>query len=218
MSRNLGAVVSPAIERDELYAACHRAWVAVQDAERVEAVTSEKAEKAREAADRKRLDLGRALIAKKAAAKHGTWGPTLKDLGISEATAWRYMKFAGYEEERAAKSFTNEDVKETAATYRDAGIDNRPRKSEQAQAPALAVIEPESQSPMPWADDLGRLVEGMQRDIKAAFAKAQQIEALCEQHRASVTSPALLTTRSMLAGVKAAVADVLRKMEGSDDE
>lgn len=61
--------------------------------------------------------------------------------------------------------------------------------------------------------DLAQLVEGLQRHVKSAFAYAEKIEALCEEHAASVSSPSLLTTRSMLAAVKATVAGVLAKME-----
>ena len=40
------------------------------------------------------LDCGAALTEAKAAAKHGTWGATLKRVGVSKSTAARWMRLS----------------------------------------------------------------------------------------------------------------------------
>ena len=128
MSRDLGSIVSPAIVRGEAYAACHRAHVAVQDAERKETRTAEQAAAAKQDADRRRLDLGRSLVALKSATKHGAWLPTLADLGIERTTASRYMALAGYvDASNVAQADTCNISPPSVPSYAEAGIDHRPR-------------------------------------------------------------------------------------------
>ena len=63
-----------------------------------------------------------------------------------------------------------------------------------------------------WQEELLRLVEQMQRNIKSAFSKAGHIEAIIAQHGASIASPSLLTSRSMVAAIKATAAALLEEM------
>lgn len=133
--RSIGAQVvelRPAVDVRQAARAVRKAHVALQDAERAESQAAEvHGQKADEAA-RRRLELGRELIlARKAWPARGPnakgWGDFLRDAGIDDATARRYMALAGYAEE---VSLTDDRVSETVPTYREAGIDRRERKAE----------------------------------------------------------------------------------------
>jgi hypothetical protein len=128
-------------------------------------------EGAKVAADQRRLELGKTLIAAHAlwptakAAQGGargpggrTWEQYVEREGLSKATAWRYMKLAGYDE--GDGSFLEADEKrpvDSRKTYADLGMDNRPRgskaeKREPPVAPAAPMVpqapaEPAPQSP-----------------------------------------------------------------------
>ncbi len=88
---------------------------------------------AKEEADRARLELGRALVAKKAATKHGRWLPMLADLGIEERTARRYMDLAGYVDAKSDTAARESDL--PVPTYAEAGIDKRQRAADRPPAP-----------------------------------------------------------------------------------
>ena len=138
--RDVAAIVQPAFDIDRIQREVAAAVIALQDAERVEKAATEKAERSREEAARRRLDLGRMLVeARKAWPSRGPkakgWGEFLLKVGIAERTAQKYMQFAGHVEISAS----NEDEAETVPTYAAAGIDKRPRK----MGPELDLVEPD---------------------------------------------------------------------------
>lgn len=113
----------PAIDVAQMKREVHRAFIALQDAERAEQKTAQSAERAREAAGLRRLEMGRVLIrARKAWPARGPkakgWGEFLRDFGIAEQTARDWMRLAGYVDE---VSTTDESVGEIP-TYAEAGI------------------------------------------------------------------------------------------------
>ena len=75
-----GAAVSIREHQQTAETLAHHAYTrfVMADAERTEAA----------------LDCGSALIEAKAAAKHGTWGATLKRVGVSKSTAARWMRLS----------------------------------------------------------------------------------------------------------------------------
>jgi hypothetical protein len=177
-----------------------------------------------------RLDKGRILVeAREAFPSRGPkakgWGELLRQWRIEERTALRYMELAGYVEKVSDK------VSEIP-TYAEIGITKTKPPSathfdvkEEPGAPFVALVETstraisETQTKSDdWGVRLVSLVEDMQRHVNAAFSRAQEIDALCAAQRASVGSPALITTRNMLLAVRATVADVLQKMEGSNGQ
>jgi hypothetical protein len=152
----MGALLAIVPPRDPVYQLCADRWVAVQHAEEKEGrATLDAAEaalregRAKENTNRRRVDLGAALIALKAQTKHGEWLKTLADLGIEPRTAQNYMRLAGYQDD---KNETDGDVSHLLAghveaspekvseertavpTYAEAGIDKRPRVADRAPA------------------------------------------------------------------------------------
>lgn len=145
-----------------------QAHIALRDAETASETSERKATTDREEAARRRVELGRALIEARRGCKHGEWLPLLERCGIQERTARRWMELAGWVE---SKSDTDGDVSDlpAAPTLRDAGIDKRPRKSEQSRA-ASNELPPQSPNeeetvPLPRATDLDRALVSIHKTM-----------------------------------------------------
>lgn len=176
-----------------------------------------------------RLEKGRILVeARKAFPARGPnargWGELLARWRIPQQTAWEYMRLAGYVEEREEISPSVGEI--DIPTREEAGIAKPKAKPEPKTQPEPEIEDDEPEPPRAvvsapnrsadWMARIERLAEELQRHTKAMFSVAQELDALCSQYEASVGSPSLMTARSMLAGVKASVADALQLMGGSN--
>lgn len=147
------AIVESAVDLKSIERQVQRAKVALDDADRLVDATGKKHESAVEAQRQARVDLGRWLAeARKGHATRGpkakTWGEFLMSCGLTQQTAHNYMRLAGYSDE---VSPTHDDVGETAPTFRDAGIDKRPRKAE-AKGSLAERKRDEQPDPVPEPD------------------------------------------------------------------
>jgi hypothetical protein len=201
------------------------AYAAVVQAEGAEVAATKEVARRREEAARARLDCGRELAAiRKAWPKRGPrakgWGDFLAEVGINQKTAYNLMSLAGYVEEREI-SETEEGVSETPKlpTVREVA---EARKAQPAapEDEETAAVAPSRAAELAlshgWQAQLAELVEDIQRYVKAAFGKAEQIERICTEHEAALGSPSLLTTRSAVAAVRATASSLLIKMGGSN--
>lgn len=155
----------PAIVEDELAreeAAVRAALSALREAE-VQLGKKEKLfEAARAAADLRRLEVGRALIAIRArwparGPNAKGWGEFCVREGIEQSTAWNYMKLSGY----VGDEFSPTDG-ENFPTYAQAGIDKRPRRDDQPDLPDRAPPEPKAYALLAGFDlRLGRWQEAL---------------------------------------------------------
>ncbi len=166
-----------------------------------------------------RLEKGRLLVqARKAFPARGPkargWGELLAKWKLDQQTAWKYMQLAGYVDEQDDEPGQVSRLEREIPTYAEAGI-TKPRRApveaEDDEPTPLAIVPP---SPVAWMQRIEQLAEDLQRHTKAMFSTAQELDALCSQHESSIASPSLMTARSMLAGVKASVADALQLMGG----
>ena len=140
--RDLGTLITPAIDIAQIGRRVRDAHAALQAAEQEEKRTAEAAEAAREEAGRRRLELGRMLMRARTAwpargPRAKGWGDFLRDQGIEERSARNWMALAGYAEEI---SETDADVSEIPArvpTLAEAGIDKRPRQGAERAAPLV---------------------------------------------------------------------------------
>lgn len=216
--------VQPAVDLESLKTETHRALVALQDAERREQHAAEQAGRAKESAARRRLELGRALIeARKAWPARGPrakgWGAFLEDLGIPERTARDYMALAGYVEISAkdddlAEIPTHREVRE--ARTRTVPTEPPPVDAEPVtQIEEDAAVQPTNKRGKPWMVDLEEQLMAIDRHVRAAFGAMEVVESICEEHAAALSSPRLLTLRSMLTAVKTGAANALQLMEGT---
>lgn len=80
---------------------------------------------------------------------------------------------------------------------------------------AIAAVR-EDAAESRWAEHLEGLLNKMRREIGAAFSTAERIEALCEKRGASVSSPSMLTMRSMLVAMNGTVAGLIKKFGGDN--
>ncbi len=237
----LAAIEAPAVSLAEMHRMVSVAHVAVLDAERKEEEAEKLAGKVREAADRRRLECGRALATARpkwsargpSRVEGKTWAEFLADLGIEERTARRYMDLAGYIEKVSDSRPSESETPAPVPTQREVAA---ARKAETAPPPvhdmtedveevgasdppapvvvlAVAGSKPAAPEIPQWMRRVESLVGDVRKHISSAFSKAEEIEALCAEHEASVNSPALLTTRSMLVAVKTTASGLLKKME-----
>lgn len=158
--------------------------------------------------------------------KSAAWGEYLKRIGETQPTAYRYMELAGYVQK---VSFTVNDTDDEIPTYAEAGIDKRPRLSdepsrefvrkfnelgdqilEEMLTPSIAPIGSS------FAEEIETTFERLRSHGKSIFSAAQHLDNLCNQHGARLASPAIATLRSMLCAAQASIADTLRLMEGSN--
>lgn len=124
--REAAGIVAPAVDVAEIRRQAHAAIIRVTDAERHEekaeeqfAAAHQAREKCVEAARQARLEAGKALIALKRVTPHGKWLDTLRDLGLEQRTAHRYMEYA--ESAVGAKSDTPDTVS-NLPSYTDSGV------------------------------------------------------------------------------------------------
>jgi hypothetical protein len=140
--RPVAAIVESVVDFEQNTRAILKEHIALQDDERHADAHERKSAGFREAAARRRVEIGRMLVEQKTSGKikHGGWLPYLEKLGITPDSASRWMALAGYVEEQI-KNRTDTDVRNfnDAPTLADAGIDKRPRKrDEQPDRPAPA--------------------------------------------------------------------------------
>jgi hypothetical protein len=138
--KQVPAIIESAIDITQIAAEVRKAHIALRDAEAAEQRAEVEHEKASELAARRRLELGQRLVkARKAWPSRGPkakgWGDFLREQGIGEDSALRYMALAGHVE----VSRTGDDEREISVpTYADIGIDKRPRKSDSRDEDAAA--------------------------------------------------------------------------------
>lgn len=109
------AIIEPAIT--QLVAEAREAVTALRDAEHLATDLEKKLNVSREAAQMRRLELGRLLLkARKQLPKRGTkehgWGAYLEAIEVDEATAWRYMRMAASPSDAAI--FQGEPLKDSS--------------------------------------------------------------------------------------------------------
>lgn len=134
MSRTVAAIVAG--QHDNAIAAVRSCFSALRESETQLDKIGKRFEAAKGAAEMRRIELGRALIAARAlwptvkAAQGGargpggkTWTQFLEEEGLNEATAFRYQKLAGAVGEAEADDWSFH-VK--GPTYAQIGLDNRP--------------------------------------------------------------------------------------------
>lgn len=145
------AIVESVVDIDQVTREILKEHIALQDDERNADAHEKKSIGYREAAARRRVEIGRMLIEAKRGIKHGGWLPYLEKLGIEPRNAQNWMALAGHVESKNetrpdvshlpdvghvedSKSQTQPSVCDLpdVPTLRDAGIDKRPRKSERA--------------------------------------------------------------------------------------
>lgn len=205
-----GAVASeirPAID----LASLDRKWTALQD------------EEARTLAEI-RIEKGKLLIqARKAFPEHGSrhskgWLGQLEKWKITESTAQRYMKFAGYAETTTP---TMTGVKGKSPTYIDAGI-TKPTEPESIIVGLIADgVDPKEAAVTvandPDADrlaELNKLVTSMSNSSKRLFSTAQSLFWFCQQKEMVIISVnALAGMHVHLVAAKGEIQNVLNMME-----
>ena len=128
--REIAAIVESAIDINQLTREILKEHIALQDDERSADAHERKSVGFREAAARRRVEIGRRLIEVKAVTKHGGWLPYLEKLGIEKQRASEWMRLAGFVETEF-KSPTSANDGHLMPTLADAGIDKRPRKREE---------------------------------------------------------------------------------------
>ncbi len=124
------AIIAPAIDMAAIEKQITAEVIALQDGERKEASWSE-------TNARRRVSIGQKLAQLKKAVTHGTWLPRLERMGIDPRNAQNWMGLAGHVSKNETVSFLAESPSLPAPTFRDAGIDKRPRKSEIAPGSEL---------------------------------------------------------------------------------
>jgi len=143
-------------EHEAVLAAVRERYSALREAETQQVKASKRLEAATGAADMRRLELGKALVAARRlwpdarAAQGGargpggkTWAAYVEGEGIALATAWNYMRLAGYVE--GSSNMSGDVGRPDVPTYAELGIDKRPR------GPRLVPDEPDDVVPQPPA-------------------------------------------------------------------
>lgn len=132
------AIVESVVDIKQLSKRIAAAHIALQDADRVVDRVDAQAAGARAEQGRRRLELGEMLVeARKQWPARGPnakgWGEMLAIVGIEERTARNYMALSGYQEVSETDSRVSENAR--PPTYAEAGIDKRPRKSDDRPSP-----------------------------------------------------------------------------------
>ncbi len=124
-------IVAPAIDIAQLERAVGKANIVYEDATRNVEAAERKTESLREKQAQARLELGYALVDLKKGCRHGEWLPALARAGVAQQRSSECMRVIGHVEE-ISKLPTSANVGDLKApTLRDAGIDKRPRKSDE---------------------------------------------------------------------------------------
>jgi hypothetical protein len=225
----VSAEVRPHLTIDDARRRAGEAYAEVVRAERAEAAAVKEVERSRADLQRARLDCGRELAAiRKAWPRSGPrakgWGDFLAEIGISQRVAHSLMVLAGYVEEKLSEPDSGgseipsrREIAEARREQREAVAEEPTGVLDGMNVGAVVPAEPRVAAlavSHGWQAQLAELVEDMQRYVKAAFAKAEQIERICVEHEASLGSPSLLTTRSAVAAVRATASSLLSKMGG----
>lgn len=140
------AIVAPAVDLARVKRDLIKQHAELQDAERRETATADAAAKARADADGRRLSVGRLLCeARKAFPRSGPkasgWGALLRDLGIEERSAQRWMALAGYVEREIPD--TDPSVSGTSLQRSKAPTTREVAKARAAERPAPRVTRDE---------------------------------------------------------------------------
>ena len=162
------SIVQPHVTLATFAREVQSAHVALQDAERKATISDQRSILDREDAARRRLEMGRALIKAKEAARHGEWLPFLETQGIEERNARRWMDLAGYTDSKSDTSTSVSDFE--VPTLREAGVDKRPRKAD--RDPDMPPDDEESPAPRvkkPAKSDVAELL-AYRNDIDAALS------------------------------------------------
>lgn len=122
MRSNVVSIVQPSIDVGQLASDIKCELSAIIKDERT-------AQTAGESAARRRIDVGRMLAKARPmwperGPKAKGWGEFLEKCGLAQQTAHKYMDLAGF------VSLSEGETSDDVPTYRDAGIDKRPRKAE----------------------------------------------------------------------------------------
>jgi hypothetical protein len=174
-------------QHETTLAAVRATYSALREAETQAVKLSKRLEAATGAADMRRLELGKALVAARElwppakAAQGGargpggkTWAAYLEGEGIALSSAWRYMELAGYVE----GSFQIGDLKGPGRvpTYAEAGIGREGRPANAPDAPDFdPVPQPPAALPRPgFALRLG--------DWRSVLIDAGMVDALITDH------------------------------------
>lgn len=242
--RDLGAIVAPAFDVQAVLKAVRQTHIQLLDAERAEKADAARAERSRDVAARLRLDMGRALMeARKAWPARGPkakgWGDFLRDAGIGEDSALRWMALAGYVAERVSRtdsgvreiSDTQPEVSEISTripTYAEAGIKPRPVPVEPVEAPAaapvVALAPPPAPLPVevyhdPALDEIGRVAEDVKNKANALQSAVQRLTGLLRQHDATVSGPEAALVRAAIVRARGLIGECYQlTARGTNDQ
>lgn len=175
--KEVAAIIAPSVDLDQVTREIQREHIALRDEERKLAAAETKTQSLREECARRRIEIGRRLIEAKKAIKHGGWLPYLEKLGIEARTASNWMREAGFVEEFKSESRSNDSdlPKRALDSFRlntrvAAGIDKRPRKSDEQPDPEL-VADNDRSTPvaaLPPTIDIDRELSRIQDKLCAA--------------------------------------------------
>ncbi len=171
--REAAAIVEPAIDVNQITREILKEHIALQDDERNADAHEKKSLAFRDAARRRKIEIGRRLVEVKGVTAHGGWTPYLSKCGISSQDASEWMRSAGFVDRSNPGQLENVRDLE-APTRRDVGIDKRPRKSEEQPDPIAGSFSrgASAESTTPTLD-IGRELSKMQ-DKLYAFAQSVQ--------------------------------------------
>lgn len=151
--RPIPAIIESAEQSEQQVAeVVDSAHSALREAEIQEERSGKRLEAARELTQKRRLELGRALIvARKKWPARGPkargWGEFLEKRGIAQPTAWQLMELAGYVEEI---SLQNENGNETPIPTRaQITAARRPQNDEQPDPPSAQTFDPDKVGEIP---------------------------------------------------------------------
>lgn len=139
MSREIAAIVAPAVDEQQVRKRISSNWIALQDCERIE--TSKREEGAR-----RRIEIGRDLIQLRkqwpsSGPNAAGWGKLLEGIGIPSQRASEFMRLAGYADSVPPENQNSGGNK--PPTQADAGIDKKPRKGRKPRVVSDGVTQPD---------------------------------------------------------------------------
>lgn len=178
--REMAAIVEPAFDFEQNTRAILKEHIALQDDERNADAHERKSIGFREAAARRRLEIGRMLIEQKRSKKiaHGGWLPYLEKLGINERSAREWMALAGHVETKSEPNQNGADLP-TRREVNEARRQDAPTRTEQPTRPAPREEQPDlpthaepprERTPEPPSIDIDRELSRIQDKLCAAAA------------------------------------------------
>lgn len=177
-----------------------------------------------------RLEKGRILVQARTlypakGRTDGGWSKLLAKLRCPEQTARDYMKLAGYTD--ALPKDSHEVRGNTVPTYAEAGIVKDQRAHPvpvpvESTSTALAFPVGGAAGPIltpgivseTWAEDMESLAEQMIRSARSMFSAAEQLDALCRQRQAAISSAKFASIPTHLLAAQASIASTLRIFKG----